>query len=115
MPPDAGKLKIDAYELMWASATPLQPERQPCDNRGKLGALAPDRRQAQARLTSFMPASTSCPPFIQCRHLGCGWRPLIPSSAKSIAFMSQRFVPGRDRGSFPDRTQFEKVLVETLQ
>ena len=23
MPPDAGKLKIDAYELMWSSATPL--------------------------------------------------------------------------------------------
>ena len=23
MPPDAGKLKIEAYELMWSSATPL--------------------------------------------------------------------------------------------
>jgi len=23
----------------------------------------------QARLTYFMPASASCPPFIQCRHL----------------------------------------------
>jgi hypothetical protein len=45
--------------------------------------------------------------------LGCS--PLIVSNAQSIAFTSQRLVPGRDGGNFPDRTQFEKVLIEILQ
>jgi hypothetical protein len=32
-----------------------------------------------------------------------------------MAFKSQRVVPGRGGGSFPSRTQFEKVLGERLQ
>jgi hypothetical protein len=39
----------------------------------------------------------------------------MASNAKSMVFMSQRAGPERGGGSFPDRTQFEKVLVETLQ
>jgi hypothetical protein len=37
------------------------------------------------------------------------------SSATSIALTSHRLVPESGRGSFPQRTQFEKVPVETLQ
>jgi hypothetical protein len=39
----------------------------------------------------------------------------IASSAKSMAFTSPRLVPGSGGGNFQNRTQLEKVLIETLQ
>jgi hypothetical protein len=44
---------------------------------------------------------------------GCG--PLNVSTATSMALRSQRVVPGRGGGSFPDRTQFKNVIGERLQ